>query len=223
MIERAVRATGALLVLMLAVSVANAQADEMPEDSQLLDDFMNNVQSMSANFEQSLVDANDVVVEESRGTVSIRRPGQFRWSYAEPYEQVLVADGLNVWSYDVDLEQVTVKPQAEVLANTPALLLGGSRDVLDDFEFVDRSSDRQTEWLRLRPKNQDNGFEQVELGFDDGVLRRMIFTDNLEQTTLIALFDVKLNESLDDELFTLAVPDDVDLVGEPIVADSTGM
>jgi outer membrane lipoprotein carrier protein len=221
MIERAVHLTTVLVMLVLCA--ANLQADETVEGRQLLEDFVNNVHSMSADFEQSLVDADDVVVETSRGTVSIRRPGQFRWSYVEPYEQVLVADGLNVWSYDVDLEQVTVKAQAEVLANTPALLLGGSREVLDDFELVDTSSDRETEWLRLRPKNPDNGFEQVELGFDAGVLRRMIFTDNLEQTTLIALFEVGLNESLDDELFTFLVPANADLVGEPILADRAGM
>lgn len=209
--------------LALSFVVASAVADERATGGALLDDFVENVQTMSASFEQSLVDANDVVVETSRGTVQIRRPGQFRWSYSEPYEQLLVADGLNLWSYDVDLEQVTVKPQAEVLANTPALLLGGARKVVDEFELVESFSDRGTEWLRLRPKNQGNGFEQVELGFDDGVLRRMIFSDNLEQTTLIALLDVDLNAPLDDGLFAFSVPESADLVGEPVAADSAGM
>ena len=211
------------VALVLALAVAVTAADEKLTGDLLLDDFINNVDSMSASFEQSLVDANDVVVETSRGTVDIRRPGQFRWSYSEPYEQLLVADGLNVWSYDVDLEQVTVKPQAKVLANTPALLLGGSRKVVDEFELVESFADKGTEWLRLRPKNPDNGFEQVELGFDDGVLRRMIFTDNLEQTTLIALLDVSLNDALDDDLFAFSVPESADLVGEPVVADRGGM
>ena len=201
----------------------SAHAADAEEGKALLDDFFNNVQSYSANFEQSLVDADDVVVESSRGSVQIRRPGQFRWTYTEPYDQVLVADGLNIWSYDVDLAQVIVKDQAAVLANTPALLLGGSREVLDEFDFVDSFTDRGTVWIRLRPKNSDNGFSQVELGFDDGTLSRMIFTDNLEQTTLIALMDVVLNASLDDAYFEFSVPDDVDLVGEPVVADRAEM
>lgn len=209
--------------LMLSAVAASAVGAEALVGGELLDDFVENVRTMSASFEQSLVDANDVVVETSRGTVQIQRPGQFRWSYTEPYEQMLVADGLNLWSYDVDLEQVTVKPQSEVLANTPALLLGGARKVVDEFELVESFSDRGTQWLRLRPKNQGNGFELVELGFDDGVLRRMIFSDNLEQTTLIALLDVKLNDPLDDGLFVFSVPESADLVGEPVAADSAGM
>ena len=154
------------LLLLLAASAwlaGTALADEPAEPvdagKALLDDYLHNVQSMSASFEQSLVDANDIVVESSRGSLDIRRPGQFRWSYTEPYEQILVADGTNIWSYDVDLEQVTVKPQAEVLANTPALLLGGSRDVLDDFEYVESFTDRDTVWIRLRPKKHRQWFQ----------------------------------------------------------------
>ncbi len=208
------------ILVILSLCLPAPAAIGADEGRALLDNFFNNVQSLSATFEQSLVDADDIVVESSSGTVKIRRPGQFRWSYTDPYEQVLVADGLNVWSYDVDLAQVTVKAQAEVLANTPASLLGGSREVLDEFDYVESFADRGTVWIRLRPKNTDNGFSEVELGFDDGKLRRMIFSDNLEQKTLIALLDVALNEPLDESLFEFSVPDDVDLVGEPVVAVS---
>ena len=187
----------------------------------LLENYLENVRSLSAAFEQSLVNADDVVVETSTGTVHIRRPGQFRWSYETPYAQELVADGRNVWSYDVDLEQVTVKPQEQMLANTPATLLGGSREVLDEFEVIDSFTDsRDTVWLRLRPRNPDNGFTRVELGFDDGMLRRMIFADSLEQTTLIGLIDVRVNEAIDDSVFSFELPEDVDLVGQPVSAGS---
>lgn len=188
----------------------------------LLEDFLDNVLAMEARFEQSLVDANDIVIEESAGTLMIQRPGQFRWSYTEPYEQLLLADGLNIWSYDVDLEQVTVKPQAELLANTPATLLGGSREVVDEFEYVDSFRDeRGTVWLQLRPRNTDNGFTMVELGFDDGVLQRMMFADSLDQTTLIAMLDIRTNEPVAEKTFRFLMPDGADLIGIPLIADST--
>ena len=57
--------------------------------------------------EEQLVDPDDVVIETSSGTLDIARPGRFRWSYYDPYQQFLIADGLNLWSYDVDLEQVS--------------------------------------------------------------------------------------------------------------------
>lgn len=206
--------------LLLALSIAfPAMAQPSDEGQRLLNAFVNDVQVLSARFEQSLVDADDAVIETSRGTVNIRRPGKFRWAYAEPYEQVLVADGLNVWSYDVDLAQVTVNSQAAVLSNTPATLLGGSNSVLDDFDYIGSFSADGTVWVRLTPKSSDNGFSKVELGFTDGTLTRMIFGDTLEQTTLIALLDVTMNEPVADEFFEFSLPDGVDLVGTPLQAE----
>ncbi len=197
-------------------------ADESIESAGeiLLERFLNDVRTLSARFEQSLVDDNDVVVDESAGTVEIARPGRFRWANTEPYEQLLVADGVNVWNYDADLMQVTVRPQQEILQNTPALLLGGSGDALADFDYVGSFSDRGTVWVRLRPKDSDNGFERVELGFTDGQLSRMIFADNLQQETLIALFDVVLNGEIPADRFEFSLPPGVDLVGVPVVSDA---
>lgn len=213
------RSSGFLATFVLALCLLAPPTPADETGLALLEDYLDNVKSLSARFEQSLVDADDVVVETSSGTVQIRRPGQFRWSYETPYAQELVADGRNLWSYDVDLEQVTVKSQEKMLANTPATLLGGSREVLDEFELIDSFTDsRDTVWLRLRPRNPDNGFTRVELGFDGGMLRRMIFADSLEQTTLIALLDLRVNEVIEDSVFSFVVPEHVDLVGEPVPA-----
>jgi outer membrane lipoprotein carrier protein len=207
----------AIIAVVIGLSTAAAGAQE-PTDAgqQLIEDFLENVTTLSGHFEQQLIDADDNVIEESSGTLDIRRPGQFRWSYSDPYEQVLIADGLNMWSYDVDLEQVTVKAQAEALSSTPALLLGGSTDVLEDFNYVGSFEDRGTEWVLLRPKDTESGFYKVELGFTDGKLSRMLFGDNLEQTTLIALVDVAFNEPIDESVFNFTPPDGVDIVGEPV-------
>ena len=203
------------LILILFAGLA-AVGQEKSDGQQLIDDFVNDVQTISGRFEQQLIDADDKVVDKSSGTIEIQKPGRFRWTYLEPYEQILVADGLNFWSYDVDLEQVTVKAQAEVLASTPALLLGGSQNVLDDFDYAGSFSERHIVWVRLRPKTTENGFTKVELGFDDGQLDRMIFSDNLGQTTLIALFDVTLNEAIDEHRLSFLPPEDVDVVGQPL-------
>jgi len=207
------------LALMLAVPMTWAQARVDEVGQQLVNDFVDNVITLQGRFEQSLIDAEGTVVERSSGTLEIERPGRFRWSYSEPYEQWLVADGLNIWSYDVDLAQVTVKPQAKALANTPALLLGGSEDALSQFSFDGSMVEKGTTWVRMIPIDTKSGFERMELGFFNGQLSRMVFFDNLEQTTLVALYDVTTNEPIDSERFEFQVPDDADLVGTPIVAE----
>ena len=210
----------AVLSLCLAGQGASAQVRLEGVGEQLVNDFLKNVITMQGRFEQSLIDAAGEVTERSSGTLKIERPGRFRWSYSEPYEQWLVADGLNIWSYDVDLAQVTVKPQADALANTPALLLGGSAEALEQFRFDKSMIESGTTWVRMIPIDTSSGFERMELGFLDGQLTRMVFFDNLDQTTLVALYDVTTNEPIDAEQFSFTVPDDVDLVGVPVVAES---
>jgi len=189
----------AFLSAGLLFAAAVQAADTAVDDGEaLVNEFVTEVVTFSGDFEQSLIDPDGRLLETTSGTLEIQRPGRFRWVYAEPYEQWLVADGTNIWSYDIDLEQVTVKPQADALANTPALLLGGSGEAMDQFEY-------------------DGSF--AERGFDKHVLSRMVFFDNLEQTTVVVLKNVAVNEPIDAARFEFAVPDDVDVVGKPVAAN----
>ncbi len=197
-------------------ALAQTTVDEIGE--QLVNDFLTDVITMQGRFEQSLIDAEGVVGEVSNGTLEVERPRRFRWIYSDPYEQWLVADGMNIWSYDVDLAQVTVKPQAKALSNTPALLLGGAKDALEQFRFEGSRVEGDTTWVRMRPIDEGSGFNRVELGFSNNELHRMVFFDNLEQTTLVALYDVVINEPVDAKNFEFIVPGDADLVGVPLAA-----
>ena len=210
-----------IAIAVLAATAVSADVTSEEAGKQLVDDFVTEVATFSGRFEQSLIDANGEIIETTSGTLEIQRPGQFRWSYVEPYEQVLVADGLNIWSYDVDLAQVTVKPQAEALSNTPALLLGGSADAMKQFVHEGSYAEEQTTWVRMSPRNTASGFLRVEMGFMNGELSRMVFFDNLDQTTVVALHDVEVNSPIEATRFQFDVPDDADVVGTPAVADLT--
>jgi len=214
-IRLVIRQTVLLVLAVLAAGNSFAQARTNELGEKLVRDFLTNITTLEGRFEQSLIDAEGAIVETNSGTLEIERPSRFRWSYHEPYEQWLIADGVNIWSYDLDLEQVTVKPQAQALANTPALLLGGAEDALEQFDFAGTTIESITTWVRLNPKDKDSGFNRVELGFIEGELRRMVFFDHLEQTTLVALRDVVVNEPIDSSRFDFVVPEDVDLVGTP--------
>ena len=206
--------------LLAIVGFSAFAADPVDEATgrQLVDSFVEDITTFSAGFEQVLLDPDGDVLERTTGTLEISRPGKFRWSYVEPYEQWLIADGLNIWSYDVDLAQVTVKPQAEALANTPALLLGGAEDALDQFDYEGSYRETVTTWVQLAPRNTESGFMRVELGFIDDMLTRMVFFDNLDQTTLVEFNDLAENTPIDPGRFDFTAPDDVDVVGTPVVA-----
>jgi len=100
--------------------------------------------------------------------VWIERPGRFRWDYQTPYRQLIVADGKQLWTYDEDLEQATVKDLDAALSSTPAMLLSGYRPLSDVMVWepdTDKDND-QYSWFRLHPKEKDSAVEKVRIGFD---------------------------------------------------------
>ena len=210
-----------VLLLARAAYCDTGDTGDIDEGARLVQAFVTDIVTLQGRFEQSLIDANGAVIEVTSGTLKIQRPGRFRWSYTEPYSQVLVADGLNIWSYDADLAQVTVKPQKQALASTPALLLGGSKDALDQFTNEGNFLEDGTTWVRLSPKNTESGFLRVELGFMNDTLSHMVFYDNLQQTTRVTLYDVAVNEPIEQEYFEFEIPADVDVVGTPAIATAT--
>ncbi len=209
----------AALIVAAALISFGASADEPQENDEglaLVNAFVNEITAFSADFQQTLLDADKNVVDSSAGRLLIQRPNQFRWDNTEPYEQWLIADGKNIWSYDLDLEQVTVKSQAESLANTPAAILSGNGTSLDQFRHVETYREDAFLWVRLEPVDADSGFSRMELGFLNETLNRMVFFDSLGQTTLVQLDNVAVNPKLSATLFEFAVPDGVDLIGTPV-------
>ena len=212
----------AFLSLTLVAPIGSV-ADEFADSDvsvELLDRLLLDVDSFRGDFEQSVIDADGAVVDRSRGSLEIDRPGRFRWMTVEPYEQWLLADGLNVWSYDVDLAQVTVKPQSEALANTPALLLGGGRDALDTFAVEAPVTGSGFTSVRLVPDDRQSGFRSVDLVFAGDTLTRMVFLDNLEQQTIVSFTGVETNVAMEPGRFVFVVPDDADLVGTPASSET---
>ncbi len=217
---RAFRLSLCSLSLTALATATLATEDPNTAGRLLVESFLTDVTTLSGSFEQSVLDPEGAVLDTSSGTIDIERPGRFRWATMEPYEQWLVADGLNIWSYDVDLAQVTVKPQADALENTPALLLGGDSSALEDFRVDQTVREGPMTWVRLVPVDADAGFRQVELGFSGDKLARMVFLDSLDQQTVVALSAVTVNAEIDAARFDFVAPEDVDVVGTPAVAES---
>src|SRR5262245_7508470 len=70
-----------------------------------IEQFLNGLQGLQAQFQQRLADRAGQVTDLSSGVLAISRPNRFRWDYSEPYKQVIVCDGAKIWLYDSDLEQ----------------------------------------------------------------------------------------------------------------------
>ena len=179
----------------------------------LLDKFLTETQTMSANFKQTLKSSDGRLMQESAGEFYLQRPGKFRWNYTRPYPQEIVSDGENVWVFDVDLEQVTVQKQGAGQNNTPMALLQNRQKLEDAFEIHERGSDSGLHRIELINRQVGSDFDRVMLGLDDTGLRFLQLHDQFEQTTYILFTELQSNPELDSELFEFTPPEGVDVFG----------
>ena len=184
--------------------------------SELLDRFLDETRTFRAQFSQELLDGGGNLIEEASGTFSLKRPNQFLWSYAAPFEQQVVADAANLWIYDVELAQITVSPLDGAIASSPAMLLSGDGQVRDGFEVAESFRDGAFDWVRLTPIEQGVDFRSIQVGFDAGELFALVLVDALGQVTSIEFHDVTVNLEIEDAFFQFNPPAGTDVIGEPV-------
>lgn len=148
----------------------------------------------------------------SSGTFVFSRPGKFIWTYEKPYEQVLQADGENLYVYDKDLNQVTVRKLGGALGASPAAILFGSNDLEQNFTLHDAGVKGGIDWLELQPKSRDTQFERVGIGFRDGNLEAMELHDVFGNVTLLTFANIRKNPPLKADSFKFSVPKGVDVI-----------
>lgn len=179
-----------------------------------LERMLAEARTVSAGFEQVLLDGELKVIKETRGRFALARPGKFRWDYGAPNAQTIVSDGKKLWVYDEELAQVTVKPLDGALASSPAALLGGQGRLADNFRITDIGVDGGLHWLELEPKVDDSEFDKVRLGLGAKFIEVMELTDAFGQLTRITLRDAKLNAALPKDAFRFVPPPGADVVGD---------
>jgi len=200
------RISGLLLACLSVVSYP-VLCDPAPA---YVDRFFMGLSTLQADFDQQVVDANDKTVQSSRGHMWIMRPGRFRWDYLTPYKQLLVADGERIWSYDEDLEQVTVQPASEVLTATPAMLLSGSKPLGEVFTFEELAANR----VLLKPRSDDSNITTLTLAFAQGQLSELVAHDAFGNTTTFSFSNMVRNPHLQQDIFHFQVPAGADVVGD---------
>jgi len=208
-----------LVLLALAGNVwcqpadPNPPAYSNPQGLATLERFLADVQSLTAEFTQELWTADQRLLETATGTLLLKRPNRFLWNYVEPIEQLVVADGEQLWMYDVELAQATVAPLEESAASSPAMLLSGDQAVRDGFDVVRSYVFDGLEWIELAPKLDGTDFTSVSIGFKGEAPQRLSLVDGLNQVTRIDLTNVVVNPQLPDAAFEFEPPAGVDVIG----------
>ncbi|KQW35910.1 outer membrane lipoprotein chaperone LolA [Rhizobacter sp. Root404] len=203
-----------LIALSLGLIAIAARADSVDT----LREFIRDVKSGRAQFTQTVTSPDGAKKKTSTGSFEFTRPNRFRFAYAKPFEQVIVADGQKVWIYDADLNQASSRKFSAALGATPAALLaGGSLD--KDFDLApvpakDAAKDG-LEWVSATPKSKEGSFKSVRVGFRGKELAAVEIVDAFDQRSLLQFSQFMAGAVIAPETFQFKPPPGADVVEQP--------
>ena len=184
-----------------------------------LENFIKSANSGRADFSQVVTapgrNGEAPRSKTSTGTFEFSRPNRFRFNYKKPFEQTIVADGQTLWLYDVDLNQVTARKQAQVLGSTPAALIASSPDLnalKKDFSLEAVADRDGLQWVQATPKTKDGQLHSVKVGFRGNELAALDILDSFGQRSVISFNKLEVNVAVAPDAFQFKPPQGVDVL-----------
>ena len=215
------RVLGRLAVAASLVALAAQSAWAGGRDS--LEQFVKGTRSGKAAFTQVVTaPAKDGQTPRARtqsGTFEFQRPGKFRFVYVKPFEQTIVADGKTLWLHDVDLNQVTSRPQDQVLGSTPAAIVAAAPDLKaleKDFTLSEEPDADGQQWVKAVPKSRDGQLQSIRVGFKPGAqgaeLGTLEILDSFGQRSVLTFTGFEVNAAVPASHFSFVPPKGADVL-----------
>ncbi len=202
-------------IYLIAASAVYARADGLKG----LETFIQTAQSGRADFTQVVTappkDGQAARSKTSSGTFAFSRPSRFSFQYKKPFEQSIVADGQTLWLYDVDLNQVTQRKQADALGSTPAALIASAPNLAalkKDFDLQAAPDKDGLQWVQATPKAKDGQLLGVRIGLRGDMLAALEIQDSFGQRSMLTFSKLEINPSLPSTLFQFKPPAGADVV-----------
>ncbi|RYF66585.1 MAG: outer membrane lipoprotein chaperone LolA [Comamonadaceae bacterium] len=208
------------IIAAAALTVAALAAHAGPMES--LENFIRTAKSGRADFTQVVSapprEGQAARTKTSSGTFEFERPNKFRFVYAKPFQQTIVADGQTLWMHDVDLNQVTSRKQAKVLGTTPAALIAASPDLETlkrDFTLQALPDQDGMQWVQATPKAKEGQLTGMKVGFRGEQLAALDIQDSFGQRSLLTFANMQVNAGVTADAFRFTPPKGTDVVQAP--------
>ncbi|QYJ87806.1 outer membrane lipoprotein chaperone LolA [Shewanella mesophila] len=196
--------TISLLTLSLATLFTTSVS---ADDSATLKQKLVELDSLKAEFNQTVVDINGKLIQQGTGQFALAVPNQFYWHLTAPDESLIVADGSDVWIYNPFAEEVSVLDLNQAIDASPIALLVHRDEITWQQYNVTLSDD----CYQIEPKSVDSGVAEVEVCFSTDSLTSMKLEDQQGNISQFQLSEQRKLTASDSALFKFIVPEGVDI------------
>lgn len=210
-------ATLTLLILLTIIYATHtgAQLVNRPTDAKGWSDLVfaryQKVQTMRAQFEQTITHKESGIDEQRAGELFFQKPFFVRWESRPPFDELIVVDKENLWQYFPEEElalkfrAADVDDQSEFLA-----VLTGRAPLMDKFRITPQQEVEGVFSLKLMPFSPSMSLVEATIWVDmeSGLILRLSYTDFYGNVNDIAFVNQELDVRLPDEVFSLRLPPD---------------
>lgn len=179
-----------------------------------LKQYVSSLKSLRANFVQIQPEEELFRKNQSSGYMVMKRPGQLLWVYQKPEQQEIVTDGQNLWIYDAEIDQASVRPMSSVQEDFPLRWLLYNESLEKSFDIIPGQVENGVSWFNLVPK-EGTFFQSLDVAIADGKMTQIWMYQSPENVTKVRFVDIEQNRSVDGRTFIFKAPSGVDVIGQP--------
>lgn len=190
------------------------------ENSLTLDDILDRVEKrysgdgFTADFLQESTIKAMKITDFARGRVFVKYPGKMRWEYQEPEPQIIVTDGIRLWMYRPEDNQVmTGGAPAFFRDGKGASFLSDIKIIREKFNIaMDTTAQDLYYRFTLFPIEKSLDITEIRLEVDKSTytIARIVTINQYGDDTRIEMVNHRFNVNLDPSLFSFEVPPGVD-------------
>ena len=193
-----------IVILIPLFLSADDRANELNYAKGLINTNIFSNNSFQSHFEQIIRDEQGKIIDKMDGTISIMKPDNFRWHYKNPYEQIIIGNGVKLISYDIDLNDITIRDYRSINNTVPIIMLKSDEDSVNDLKLINSYYDSNNLfWVTVQYQLSNNDEFVFDVAFSNKVIAKMLIKDSLNQDMIINFINPVINTKLDSDLFDI--------------------
>ena len=197
----------ATLISLLAFDFTYASK----ESSFSVNNYLNEILSLQANFKQTIFSPTNDVIDYSEGSFLLKKPGKIMWQFTVPSIKKITVQEQKISTYDANLNQVVIVPFSDRYQSSLANILLKNDSLMSYYKIHSETEKDNVYSVVLVQKGSNNFFKRVKISVVKMHLTKIKLWDASGQSIDISFDDIVLNASLSDASFEFSIPKGADV------------
>ncbi len=176
-----------------------------------INNYLNEIQSIQASFEQTIFDSENDVIDYSEGSFLLKKPGKIIWKFTAPSIKKIIVHDQKITTYDADLNQVLIVPFSDRYQSSLANILLKNDSLMSYYQISSETTNENVYSVILVQKGNNDLFTKMKITVVEMLLTKIKLWDASGQSIDIRFDNIILNASLSDASFKFSIPKGADV------------